>query len=94
MASSEVSLLKAAAAAMIRLPAACRNGTCRACLCQAEGPVTYPAGVRPGLMPEERDAGWILPCVARAAGALTLQVPGATPREVRPPPDGLTGARR
>lgn len=93
-ASPAVSLLQAAAAAMIRLPAACRNGTCRTCLCRAQGPVTYPADVRPGLTPEERDEGWILPCVARAAGTVTLQVPGASPREVRPPAGGLTGARR
>jgi ferredoxin len=58
------SLLEAAQAAGIRLPRSCRNGTCRACRCRlVAGRVRYRIEW-PGLLPEEKAEGWILPCVA------------------------------
>ncbi len=58
------SLLEAALAAGISLPRSCRNGTCRACRCQMlSGAVRYRIDW-PGLSPDEREAGEILPCVA------------------------------
>lgn len=89
------SVLLAAQAAGIKLPSSCRNGTCRACMCLlVEGSVVY--GVEwPGLSRDEKEEGWILPCVAQAASALEIQAPGAAPIEERPPAvRPLTGARR
>jgi ferredoxin len=58
------SLLEAALAAGVELPRSCRNGTCRACRCQlSHGRVRYRVAW-PGLSPDERDAGEVLPCVA------------------------------
>ncbi|HEX7891361.1 MAG TPA: 2Fe-2S iron-sulfur cluster-binding protein [Ramlibacter sp.] len=57
-------LLDAAAMAGIVLPSSCRNGTCRTCLRPLyEGSVRYRIEW-PGLLPEERAGGWVLPCVA------------------------------
>ena len=68
-----VSLLSAARAAGIVLPSACRNGTCRACLCQLrEGRVSYLIAW-PGLSAEEKQEGCILPCVAVAESALVIE---------------------
>ena len=48
-----------------------------------------------GLSRDEKDEGWILPCVAQATSALEIQAPGATPIEAATPPvRPLTGARR
>src|SRR5690606_19860426 len=78
---SNLSLVQAAKQAAIRLPSSCRNGTCRACMCRLEsGEVTYPAS-RPGLSPDERDEGWILPCIAHAATPLAIIAPHARPLE-------------
>ena len=91
-------VLLAAQAAGIKLPSSCRNGTCRACMClMLEGAVAY--GIEwPGLSRDEKEGGWILPCVAHATSALEIQAPlaavidaaPATPAAARP----LTGARR
>lgn len=66
-------LLHAAARAGIELPSSCRNGTCRTCMCRlVSGEVTY--RIRwPGLLPEEKAAGWILPCIAHAQSDLVLR---------------------
>jgi ferredoxin len=73
------SVLEAAEAAGIELPSSCRNGTCRTCMCLATaGRVSY-AIEWPGLSAEEKQEGWILPCVARPESPLTLQVPHARP---------------
>ncbi len=94
-AAPDVSILRAAALADIKLPSSCRNGTCRACMCMlGSGQVSYPLE-RPGLSRDERDEGWILPCVARAMSPLTIQAPKARPLD-KPTaaPQMLTGARR
>ncbi len=57
-------LLAAAAAAGIEFASSCRNGTCRACLKPLHaGAVAYRIPW-PGLLPEEKTGGWVLPCVA------------------------------
>ena len=67
----------AARHAGIRLPRSCLNGTCRACLCQLQsGEVNYTIEW-PGLSTDEKAAGLILPCVARALSDVVLLVPGA-----------------
>lgn len=71
------SLLDAADAAGVRLPRSCRNGTCRECRCRlVAGPVRYRIEW-PGLSADERQDGWVLPCVACAVGDVTLLQPGA-----------------
>ncbi len=58
------SLLEAALAAGLAPRSSCRNGTCRECLATLlEGRVRYRVEW-PGLSPDERDAGSVLPCVA------------------------------
>lgn len=69
------SLLEAALAAGLELPRSCRNGTCRACRCQMTvGSVRYRTKW-PGLSPDEREAGEVLPCVALPEGDVTLSQP-------------------
>ena len=71
------SLLQAALAAQVRLPASCRNGTCRTCMGRlVEGQVRYLIDW-PGLLAEEKAEGWILPCVATADADLVVEVRGA-----------------
>ena len=62
--SSDRPLLAAAEHAGVALPSSCRNGTCRTCICRlVEGQVRYLVQW-PGLLPEEKAGGWILPCIA------------------------------
>lgn len=80
------SLLEAAERARLRLPSSCRNGTCRTCMCRlASGRVSYRIEW-PGLLPEEKAQGFILPCVARAESDLVI--------EAHAVPDNASGARR
>lgn len=76
-ADSQESLIQAARRGGVYLPVSCRNGTCRTCRCrvldgQAEHLIEWP-----GLSREEKDEGWILPCVARALTPLVLEAPDA-----------------
>ena len=72
------SLLQAALAAGVRLPSACRNGSCRACLARLlSGQIRYSIAW-PGLLAEEKAEGWILPCVACAESDLVIEAPAAT----------------
>jgi ferredoxin len=69
-------VLGAAAQAGIIWPSSCRNGTCRACITQLlDGSVHYRIDW-PGLLPEEKAAGMVLPCVAYASSDLMLAPPG------------------
>jgi ferredoxin len=71
------SLLEAALLAGIRLPNSCRNGTCRTCMCKlVSGDIAYRIAW-PGLSQEEKQEGWILPCVALALTDVVLDVPAA-----------------
>ena len=66
-------LLHAAARAGLELPSSCRNGSCRTCMCRlVSGRVSYRIQW-PGLLPEEKSDGWILPCIAYAETDLVLQ---------------------
>ena len=70
-------LLLAARRAGIELPASCRNGTCRTCICRlADGQVSYRIEW-PGLTREEKEEGYILPCVAYPESDIEMIVPAA-----------------
>lgn len=72
-----VALWRSCRNAGVRLPKTCLNGTCRACLCQLQrGTVRYLIEW-PGVSQEEREQGWILPCVASPESDVTLYVPEA-----------------
>ena len=71
-------LLDAARVAGISLISACRNGSCRACLCQLiNGTIHYQIDW-PGLLAEEKAEGWILPCVAEARSDVVIAAPAAS----------------
>ena len=71
-ATTAQTLLQAAQSAGIALASSCRNGTCRTCMTyMSEGQVTYRIEW-PGLLKEEKEEGWVLPCVAYAASDITL----------------------
>jgi ferredoxin len=71
----ELTLLEAAEFAGIAAPSSCRNGTCRTCIVRmGEGRARH--GIEwPGLSSEEKQDGWILPCVAYATSDLVLVAP-------------------
>lgn len=72
------SLLRAALAAGVRLPSSCRNGSCRACICKlVSGGIRYQIDW-PGLLAEEKAAGWALPCVAEPVGDVVIHATAAT----------------
>ena len=67
-------LLLAAQRAGLLLPSSCRNGTCRACICQlTSGQVAYRIDW-PGLSAEEKREGWILPCVAYPVSDVVIRL--------------------
>lgn len=79
-------LLQAALQAGVQLPSSCRNGTCRACLCQlSAGHVGYRIAW-PGVSFDERNEGYILPCVAYPESDVVMQAPLARLRDGEPPP--------
>jgi len=70
-------ILSAARLAGIDLPASCRNGSCRTCMCKlVSGQITYRIDW-PGLTAEEKKEGFILPCVAYPVSDVVLDVPAA-----------------
>lgn len=70
-------LWRACRQAGVRLPKSCLNGTCRACLCQLQsGQVRYLIEW-PGVSVDEREAGWILPCVATPVSDVVIHAPMA-----------------
>lgn len=70
-------VLLSAEAAGLPWPNSCRNGTCRTCMRRLRsGEVAY--GIEwPGVLPDERQAGWFLPCVACPRSDLVLADPPA-----------------
>jgi len=63
-APASLSLLEAALLEGLPLPSSCRNGTCRACMSRLHaGSVRYRVEW-PGLSLDEKEEGFILPCVA------------------------------
>lgn len=75
-APASLPLLQAAELAGLTLMASsCRNGTCRACICQlASGQVVYRIEW-PGLSLDEKREGYILPCVAHPASDVVIELP-------------------
>ena len=72
-------LLEAALEAGIDMPRSCRNGTCRTCLCRMlSGDVAYRVEW-PGLSFDEKEEGWVLPCVAVPTADVVLEAPLARP---------------
>lgn len=71
------SLLSSAEGAGIVLPSSCRNGSCRTCLTQLRSGSVRHLVPWPGLSKEEKNAGWILPCVAVPLEELELEAPAA-----------------
>ncbi|MEY8878700.1 MAG: 2Fe-2S iron-sulfur cluster-binding protein [Leptothrix sp. (in: b-proteobacteria)] len=87
-AAPDTDLITAARAAGLRLASSCRNGTCRTCRCRLlEGTVVHRIEW-PGLSREELAEGWILPCVALARSALSLDTAAMA---VRRHPEGGSG---
>jgi ferredoxin len=73
---AEMPLLKAAELAGLDLASSCRNGTCRTCICRlSSGRVAYRIEW-PGLSAEEKQAGYILPCVAYPLSDLVIAAAG------------------
>lgn len=73
---TDQTLLRSLQAAGVAWPASCRNGTCRSCIGRVEhGEVVYDIEW-PGLLPEEKRQGCVLPCVARPVSDLVLLGPG------------------
>jgi len=90
-ASEDQTLLLAALDHGLRLPHSCRNGTCRACIARlVAGRIDYRIEW-PGLSREEKDEGWILPCVACARSDLVLDQPQAINLFDVPPPPSARG---
>ena len=57
----------------VELPSSCRNGTCRTCMCKlVSGTVDYNVEW-PGLLPEEKAEGYVLPCVAKPCSNVKLK---------------------
>lgn len=84
-------VLAAARAAGIVMPSSCRNGTCRICMCHMkQGAVRYKIEW-PGLSVDEKDEGWILPCVAVAQADLVLESPYAFELSDEPASQGRPG---
>lgn len=75
-APANLPLLQAAEfAGLTLLASSCRNGTCRTCLCQlSSGQVSYRIEW-PGLSAEEKQEGYLLPCVAHALSDLVIELP-------------------
>ncbi|MFJ5383817.1 2Fe-2S iron-sulfur cluster-binding protein [Cupriavidus sp. CER94] len=76
-APASLSLLESALLDGVSLPSSCRNGTCRACISKLHaGSVRYRIEW-PGLSPDEKDDGYILPCVACPTGDVVFEPVGA-----------------
>lgn len=75
-APASLTLLEAALLDGVALPSSCRNGTCRACMSRLHaGSVRYRIAW-PGLSPDEKDDGFILPCVACPTSDVTIEPAG------------------
>lgn len=71
----EQSLLDSMEQGGIAWPTSCRSGSCRTCMGRLiKGEVRYEM-VWPGVLPEEKAEGWILPCVARPVSDVVLKDP-------------------
>ncbi len=66
------SILLAAQAAGIRINSSCRNGSCRTCFCQLQQGAVHHLIEWPSLSSEEKEDGYILPCVAAADSDVSI----------------------
>ncbi len=75
-APANLPLLQAAElAGLTLLASSCRNGTCRTCICRlSSGQVNYRIEW-PGLSAEEKQEGYLLPCVAHPLSDLVIELP-------------------
>ena len=72
---ADQSLLDSLEGGGVNWPSSCRNGTCRTCLGQlVSGSVRYEIDW-PGLTPEEKAEGYVLPCCAYPDSDVVLQDP-------------------
>lgn len=71
------SLLASAEAGGVLLPSACRNGTCRTCICHLDAGAVRYLVEWPGLSADEKREGAILPCVAVPLSDCTLTAAAA-----------------
>ena len=69
-------LLQTLQRAGVPWPASCRNGSCRACIGQLAGGTVRYRVEWPGLLPEEKAQGCVLPCVAEPCSDVVLLGPG------------------
>jgi ferredoxin len=68
------SILQAALDANVVFPVSCRNGSCRTCRCKVlSGSIHYDIAW-PSLSSEEKNNGWILPCIAKCDSDLELDM--------------------
>lgn len=71
----EQTLLHAMEQAGLQWPSSCRSGSCRTCLgTLLQGVVRYEMAW-PGMSPEEKAEGCVLPCVAYPLGDVVLRDP-------------------
>jgi ferredoxin len=71
-ASPSLPILQSAVLAGVAMDSSCRNGTCRTCIRRLiSGQVAYRIEW-PGLSAEEKQAGYILPCVAYPLSDLVI----------------------
>lgn len=74
-AREDETLLAAALRAGLDVPSSCRTGTCRTCIALLERGDIHYIVEWPGLIPEERAQGWMLPCVAQARSEVAIGFP-------------------
>ncbi|WP_431097576.1 2Fe-2S iron-sulfur cluster-binding protein [Polaromonas aquatica] len=74
--SPSLPILQSALLAGVALDSSCRNGTCRTCIRRlTSGQVAYRIEW-PGLSAEEKQAGYILPCVAYPTSDVVIEPAG------------------
>jgi len=68
-------LLAAERAGLTLMASSCRNGTCRACICRLVSGQVFYRIAWPGLSADEKQEGYILPCVAHPASDVVIELP-------------------
>jgi ferredoxin len=63
----------AALASGIRLPARCHQGRCLTCAARLEGPGCVDQSDSNSYFPQDREAGFVLPCTGKARSNLCLR---------------------
>ncbi len=57
------------------MDSSCRNGTCRTCICKLTNGEVHYRIEWPGLSPDEKREGYILPCVAYPLSDVVIELP-------------------